>query len=257
MPVLLTLGLIGAVAFFALAARARRKGVLAQLAQHLGGTAGSNDVRGTHEGVAVHLQFATRGSGSSQTQWTYVDCPLPPGYPLTIHLEEHGWFDRGKIERGTMVDVEVGDAAFDEKFRVEAAPAEVVRQILTPPVCAYLMAARQAELTTSDGALRLAQRGWLDQLDPARAAIATAVTIARGVRPAHAAADAAVARPIVGGAYRGFADESPVREAQSARADEVARVEALRRQRSATQTLIWTLIVLGVGVAIAVAIASE
>ena len=91
----------------------------------------------------------------------------------------------------------------------------------------------------------------------AREAIATAVAIARGVRPAHAAADAEVPRPIVGGAYRGFADESPVRAAQAARVDEVARVEAVRRQRSVTQTMIWVLVVIGVGVAFAAAIASR
>ncbi len=257
MPVLLTLGLIGLFAFFTLAARGRRKDVLAELAKHVDGQAGSNDVRGTLDGVDVHLQFTTRGSGSSSTQWTYVDCPLPPGYPLTMHLQAHGWFDRGKIERGDMVDVEVGDPTFDEKFRVEAAPADVVRRILTPEVRGYLVVQGQVEVTTTDGVLRLAVRGWLDQLASAREAIATAVAIARGVRPAHAAADAEVPRPIVGGAYRGFADESPVRAAQAARVDEVARVEAVRRQRSVTQTMIWVLVVIGVGVAFAAAIASR
>ncbi|MBK7075496.1 MAG: hypothetical protein IPH44_24715 [Myxococcales bacterium] len=248
MPVLITVGLIGAVAWMALASRAKRKSVLAELAGHLGGQAGSNDVRGALDGVGVHLQLTTRGSGSSSTQWTYVDCPLPPGYPLTIHLEEHGWFDRGKIARGDMVDVEVGEPAFDEKFRVEAAPAEVVRRLLTPEVCAYLLRVGRVELATLDGNVRLAIRGWLDQADAAREAIAITVAIARGVRSAHTAADAAVARPIVGGAYRGFADESPVRAAQAARADEVAKVEAVRRQRAATRTLVLVMVMIGIGV---------
>lgn len=253
MPVLITVGLIGVVAWMALAGRAKRKSLLAELAAHLGGTAGSNDVRGALDGVGVHLQFTTRGSGSSSTQWTYVDCPLPPGYPLTIHLEEHGWFDRGKIERGDMIDVEVGEPAFDEKFRVEAAPAEVVRRLLTSEVCAYLLRSGRVELQTIDGALRLAIRGWLDQVEAAREAIAITVAMARGVRAAHTAVDAEVARPIVGEAYRGFADDRPVRAAQAARAAEVAKVEAIRRGRAATLTLIMVAAIVVIG-ALAVAV---
>ncbi|MBL8624333.1 MAG: hypothetical protein JNK64_23705 [Myxococcales bacterium] len=248
MPVLITVGLLGAVAWMALAGRAKRRSVLAELAAHLGGQAGSNDVRGALDGVGVHLQFTTRGSGSSSTQWTYVDCPLPPGYPLTIHLEEHGWFDRGKIERGDMVDVEVGEPAFDEKFRVEAAPAEVVRRLLTPEACAYLLRIGRVELQTVGGTLRLAIRGWLDRADAAREAIAITVAMTRGVRAAHTAVDAEVARPIVGDAYRGFADDRPVRAAQAARADEVAKVEAIRRNRAATQTLIVVVAMIVIGV---------
>lgn len=255
-PVVLTLVAIVGVAWFALAQRSKRQGQLAQLAASLGGQAGSNDVRGALDGVGVHLQFTTRGSGSSSTQWTYVDCALPPGYPLSLHVEEHGWFDRGKIERGDMVDVEVGHPAFDQKFRVEAAPADVVRRLLTPEVCEFLLRQRRAELETKDGGLRLAVRGWLDEIGAAQEAIAMTAAVARGVRAAHHAADAELPRPIVGDAYRGFADDAPVRAAQAARADEVAKVEALRRQRSLTQTLVAVGIVLLVAVGAMFAIAA-
>ena len=255
LPVLVIV-VLGVVAWFVLAQRSKRQGVLAQLAASLGGQAGSNEVRGALDGVGVHLEFTTRGSGSSTTQWTYVTCALPPGYPLSLHLEEHGWFDRGKIERGDMVDVELGHAAFDQKFRVEAAPADVVRRLLTPEVCAFLLRQRRAELETKDGALRLAVRGWLDEIGAAQEAIAMTVAVARDVRTAHHAADAELPRPLVGDAYRGFVDDAPVRAAQAARADEVAKVEALRRQRTATQTVIVLLALFGVSVAAALWIAT-
>jgi hypothetical protein len=257
LPILFTLGLLSLVAWASMAGRARRRGVLGQLAGHLGGQAGGNDVRGTLDGIGVHLRFATRGSGSNQTRWTYVDCPLPPAYPLAIHLQDHGWFDRGKIDRGAMVDVEIGHPAFDEKFRVEAAPADVVRRMLTPAVREYLLAQGEVELATEDGALRLAIRGWLEKVEAAQEAIAITVGLVSAVRAGHHAADAEVPRPIVGGAYRGFADEAPLHAARAARADEVARVEAVRRKRNVTQTLLGVVIVLAIGGMIATVFVSR
>ena len=69
MPVLLTLGLLGLFAFFTLAARGRRKDVLAELAKHVDGQAGSNDVRGTLEAYGhigrLYVAFLERHRGEA------------------------------------------------------------------------------------------------------------------------------------------------------------------------------------------------
>lgn len=234
---------IAIVAFAAYQGRGRRN-VLAELARAMGGQATSNSAAGTYARVATRLAFESRGTGSTSENWTYVDCALPPGYPFTLHLERHGWFDAGKIERGEMIDVVVGDPPFDERFRIEGAPAEVVRRVLTAPVRAYLMAQARVEVVMKGALLRLAVRGWLDEVATARAAIDCATAIAGGVRDASLALDAELPLAHDGPAYRAIASDAPLQEARAARAAEVAKVDVVRAGRLARQRLmVWGVLI--------------
>lgn len=221
------------------ASASKRKGVLQALADELGGTSTSNGVRGTLDGVAVSLEFETRGSGSSSESWTYLDAALPGGYPLSLNLDRHGWFDRGKIERGEMIDVIVGDAAFDDAFRVEGAPAEVVKRMLTPELRAYLMAHPRIEVRTLAGpTLRIAVRTWLDQHADARRGLWTVARLAASLRPVSLALDAQIPTTTTGDAYRAMPSDQPLREARASRVDEVARVESVRQRRRGNEIAI-------------------
>src|SRR4051812_1281829 len=71
-----------------------RDGALGMLVQHLSGHRESGDtVSGALHGVATTVRFTSRGSGSSSEAWTEIDCVLPPGYPLSLDVRRHGWFD--------------------------------------------------------------------------------------------------------------------------------------------------------------------
>lgn len=223
--------LIGAALRSARERAAAQAAMLAELARGLGGTSTGNGASGTHRGVATALSFTTTGSGSTVQQWTDVTCALPRGYPFTLHLERHGFFDRGAIERGEMTDVVVGDPAFDDAFRIEGAPAEVVRRVLVPDVRRALLAYGRPTIQTSTGDLCLRVNGWLEDLTAARAAIDCAATIAAGVRDASLALDAAVPLVHDGPAYRSVVSDAPLQEARAARAAEVAGVARTRLAR--------------------------
>lgn len=226
--------------------RAARRSFLAELAAELGGSASTNGLQCTYRGVATRFAFETRGSGSHSESWTYVECALPAGYPFTLHVDRHGFFDAGKIERGTMVDVVVGDQAFDGAFRVEGAPAAVVQRVLTAPVRAYLLAQPRVDVATEHQRLRLAVRGWLERRDTAGAALDCATAIAGAVRGASLALDAEAPTAQEGPAYRAIASDAPLQEVRAARAAEVRRVEAVRASRRSGERVAGFLIVAGI-----------
>ncbi|MCB9559685.1 MAG: hypothetical protein H6708_04695 [Kofleriaceae bacterium] len=234
------------------ASQERRKGSLEQLSAWLHGLVEGNAVTGTLDGVKVRLAYESRGSGTAEESWTYVEAPLPPAYPLTLHVEAHRMFDRGKIERGEMVDIVVGDPPFDDRFRVEGAPEAVIRRLLTPSVRGHLLSYDRVEVATVGGQLRLAVRGWLEDVEAARGAIVCAVTLSRAVRVATQAVDEAVPLTSTSDPYRAVADDGARRAARAARAAEVAHVDGLRRERAARTG---AFLMVGVALVIVIAIA--
>jgi hypothetical protein len=242
------IGFLGLGLFLVNRGKAKRRSVLGSAAHLLGGTANeakANAVGALH-GIATTFQLASRGSGSSSEAWTYIDCVLPAGYPLSLNLRRHGWFDSGKIERGELVDVQFGDAPFDDAFLVEGAPADVVRHMFDAAARAWLVATKSIEVTTeTGGVLRLAIRGWLETPEKMQPALDLAARVAAGVRDATAAADRAVPLVQTDSPYRPAPDARPLREAREARAAEVAALDATRKQRAANQQLI-VFVIIGV-----------
>src|SRR5882724_9075662 len=107
----LVVGVLSVVAIgLALSTTQRRRGAISDIAIAIGGRADRASVTGARHGVAVELRFTTRsGPDSSSESWTEIDAELPAKYPLAIYVRRHGWRDRAKIERGKMVDLELGD----------------------------------------------------------------------------------------------------------------------------------------------------
>ena len=189
-------------------------------------------------GPKTTLDLTTRGYGSSSENWTFVDVELPPAYPLVLNIRRHGSADHRAVARAAMVDVILGDKPFDDAFLVEAAPSDVVRELLDGPLRAYLLAHKEIDLTTveADGGrriLRLAIRGWLEELEVARPALELAASVGARVRDAYAKVDEAVTRTDAGSPYRPVADERPAQEAQATREAEVAFVHAVQAKRAA------------------------
>lgn len=213
--------------------------VLRTTAGWLAGTYHRSDrvARGTRAGIPIEVRFALRGTGYERTsydrRWTEIEVQLPHGYALSLYVRRHEWTDPLLIERGAMVDIELGDPAFDRAFLVEAGPARIARIVLDSSVRRVLVSHDAAALTTEslDGrpVLRLSVRTWLSH-DAIAGAIDVLVGVSAGLRDAYAAIEAAALRDS-GSPYRPELDDAQVDAQRSALADEVASVARIRSTR--------------------------
>jgi hypothetical protein len=193
--------------------------------------------RGARAGIATEVRFALRGTGYERTsydrRWTEIDVQLPHSYALSLYVRRHEWTDPHLIERGVMVDVELGDPIFDRAFLVEAAPAQIARTLLDTSVRRLLASHDAVSLTTEslDGrsVVRISVRTWLGH-EAIAAAIAVLVEISTGLREAYAAIEAAALRD-TGSPYRPQLDDAQVDAQRSALADEVSAVARFRSRR--------------------------
>lgn len=234
-------GLIVAVVAWAnISARRVMNDRLFALAKTLGGhlTSG-NSVAGTYRHIQIDYRFVTRGSGSNTEQWTEVRAQLPDAYPLAIHIRRQAWLDRGRIERGQVVDVELSDAAFDARFLVEAAPAAVIAKLLDSQARQFLMRQNEVTLETEDSGgkcLVLSVRGWVEAPPAAEHLVEELTRIVRRVREAFEAANTGTVE-VTGSPFR----EMPVFREDPHAADrqraEVLRLERKRASRFAHERM--------------------
>ena len=209
------------------------------VAAWLGGTLDRRDrvARGLREGILTAVRFAVRGTGYERTsyerRWTEIDVRTPSGYPLSLYVRRHEWTDLHQIERSAMVDVQIGDPAFDRAFLIEVAPARIARMLLVPSVRRVLTSCDAAVLTTEqpDGipVLRLSVPTWLDN-DAIAVAVDALVAVSKTLRDAYAGLEATALRE-TGSPYRPQLDDVQVDAQRSELAREVALVEALRAKR--------------------------
>jgi len=212
---------------------------LRAIATWLGGAhdRGGRSARGAREGIPTEVRFALRGTGYERTshdrRWTEVDVQLPKGYALSLFVRRHEWTDPHQIAREAMVDLELGDAAFDRAFLVEAAPAQIARTVLDASIRRLLASYDAASLTTEAledrPVVRLTVRTWLNA-DAITAAIDALVSLSAGLRDAYAALDAAALRD-AGSPYRPALDDAEVDAQRSELASEVEHIAGLRRKR--------------------------
>ncbi len=226
-------------------AGSRQRPVLPALAKLLGGQiTASNTVRGAFDQIELTYSFVVRGSGSSSVNWTEITAAIPAAYPLAIYLHPTGWFDRGKIERGEMTDVVVGDAAFDDKFVVEAAPASVIRELFDARVRRFLLELGALEIETvpteTGRGIKLAIRGWVEDLSRIHRIVEEHARFASRVREAFAAAAPEQVR-VEGAPFREALVVAEARPTDPHR-EEVARVEARRLERLSQARLFWGVI---------------
>jgi hypothetical protein len=239
LPVLFLFSFLGLLVWAAAtssAARQRRDDLLTLLAGELNGRRDSNTAYGTLGGSAVAYRFETYGAGSSSEYWMEVDVQIPHAYPLELHVRRHGRHDASLIARGDMIDVEIGDPAFDPLFLVEAAPSDVARILLDPEARGFLASRSSGQLDTlvrEDGArvLRFAARGWTEDVAAAKTELAAIARLGTRIREAFALADQAHAPVDRGSPYRPEIDDSRAREAAAARTKEIDELRAAQIRR--------------------------
>lgn len=230
----------------------RRTSTLTSLGNALGypHDVGENFVTAKRDGVQVKLAYETRGSGSTSQSWTEVSVEIPAAYPLTLYVRRHALFDGGKIAGGKMVDVIVGDKAFDDAYLVEAAPADVVRELIDHRARAYLMGASAMELVTERhgdrATLKLSIRRWEEDFPAAQVLVDEAIRLARRVRDVYAK----ISAPPVHVAGSPFRPEqrAVATDDANAREHEVERVRVLQPKR-AQQDMDVAMVVFGVSIA--------
>ncbi len=233
--VILFIGFIALLVWAAANSRAARQKLEQELATALGGQVTETGVRGKSGAIDVEIKFTTRGTGSNAVRWAYYEAALPAGYPLTLYLRPHEWRDHHHVASGTMVDVVVGEAVFDDKFLVEGAPEAVIRALFDADVRAGLIAEAGAlDVGTEGTILRFAVRGWPSSVAEAMPRVGLVAGIAGRVREATLALDDATPLRSDGDAYRAIPDDRPLQAARAQRVAEVDRVKALRPARDAT-----------------------
>lgn len=216
-----------------------------------GHDAGTRTAWGEIGGAKVTFRFVVRGSGKHAQSWTEIEAEIPRRYPFRLFIRKHGWRDHGQIERGEMVDIQVGDRAFDDGFLVEAAPAAVARMLLDPRARSYLLSLSQThwfELLTSHtgerAVLRLDLRSWVWDIPTAMRGIEAMAAIAGRLRGAYATVAAAAEVQTVGTPYRPMLDDRAAQTAADARLAEVARIDQIRTKRTANQQSLAVVLVL-------------
>ena len=147
-----------------------------------------------------------------------------------------------------MTDIKIGDQAFDDAFLIEAAPADVVRDLLDTPLREFLTTLDNAELATGRGDahafLCLGLHGHVDNAEVGEILINNLVRVAVRVRDAFASADKSAELP-QGAPFRTEADGGAEHAHHLAQLKEVLDVETKRKNRGSTQrTLVTGLIML-------------
>lgn len=208
----------------------RERQRLAAIGELLGGGSNFRSAWGSALGVRATLRWRRRDRDEGRP-WTEITAELPAKLPFVMTLRPQGWLDRRSIERGKLVDVVVGDGVFDAAYVIEAAPADVVRELLTPARRAALAGYGKIELVTQAGPpphLRLRVPAVLDEPHAAKPALQLVVDLATGVREAYAAVEAAVEQPPAGAPFREHRGSGGEREAAQRRVAEVRQLEAKR-----------------------------
>lgn len=232
MEFFVALVIMAAIFGFAIAAdrgaKARRRSTLDMLAAALGGEAQpeASQLTANRHGVRMIYRFADRGSGSSHEPWTDITVVIPDKYPLKLRV-----LRAIHVSARDMIDIEIGHPQFDHDFVIEAAPADVVRQLLDVQARAFLSGLSKLELVTGPSSLTLSVPGWQENVSEAINLVDGVARMGSRIRDAYAAADAAVAPKDVGSPYRSEVDQQPLRDAEELRKIELAQVEAVETFR--------------------------
>lgn len=219
----------GGIALMVLRERAR----LAAMGELLRGGSDFRSAWGSVRGVRTTLRWL--GRANDKRRWTEITAELPAKLPFVMSLRPQGWLDRRRIERDKLVDVVVGDGAFDAAYVIEAAPTDVVKALLTPARRAALAGYGEIELITEPGPpprLCLCIPARLDEPDNVLPVLQLVVDLAAGVREAYAAVEAAAEVKLVGAPFRGHLETVGEQEAAQRRIDEVRRLAGKRSHSS-------------------------
>lgn len=238
----------GTLAFLALlvavASKPRAEERLFALAKKLGGhVVATNSIVGTCDQIRIGYRLITTGGGSSAVRSTEIGAEIPAGYPLAIYIRRQGSQDRAEIDRGELVDIEIGNAAFDARFLVEAAPAAAIKKLLDAEAVRYLMALPDLTLRTQDTSsgrrhLVLSLAGWTDDAETAGRHVAALARLAARVPEVFEELGGEMPVEMVGAPHREMPIQRENLNTPERQRDEVLRLEMKRASRLATQRIV-------------------
>jgi hypothetical protein len=105
----------------------------------LGGPATELGIQGTVRGRTVRFSRFITGAGKSQQVWAELAVSARAnGFTFTLRSENIAW---KVIERLGFHEVKVGDAAFDERWRIKASDAATLQALLLPELREKISAA--------------------------------------------------------------------------------------------------------------------
>ncbi len=130
---------------FALGTGTRKGERLRELGQRLGlSSAGPRWIAGTREGVQCSVRFVTEGSGDNKSSWTYVEATIDPPLRLGLNLRAQHWLGAAFSDLLGAPDLRVGDAAFDEAFRLSALEKDEVPSLFDPQLRTHCLWAHRS-----------------------------------------------------------------------------------------------------------------
>lgn len=139
---------------------------------------------GTVDGAAITVRFLRESYGSITVEWTEIAVPYTPGTPRVMFGIFSGQsFHERDLRAGLMRDLELGDRAFDGEFVVNAAPEDIVRELLDAPTRAQMLAT-PVSIRTEEHALLVHRTGWVDDLGALLALVEFTLGFVRRIEPA-------------------------------------------------------------------------
>lgn len=196
---------------------------LARLAALIGdgAVAEGKQLTGRLRGVDVGVELEQLSEDGRPV--TLMSAALPVGYPVKLHVRQHG-----------VVGLLTGDADFDGAYYVDGAPEVIARAVLDSLARGLMVLLGAVSLDTRGGKLVLAMPRWDHPASEMLRGLDLVARMACATREASMDADAATPIAPAGDAYRGIPDD---RALQDARADRAAEVDALRARQAANAAL--------------------
>ncbi len=212
---------------------------------------------GRWRGLDFRYQFLPGGRSNQRS--TSFDIALPPEVPpFEMELRPQTRIELAHVEHGRAIDVELGDAQFDDAFIVEVAPGELAHELLEQRTRSTLLGLFPCKVAVSGGRMHFQKTGYLEEPGEVRRVVELCTDLASrlGTMKARLAEKQLEAiREDVSAGYRGASPEAVRALAAAPRgAEEIAALREAREKRSAYQVKAGG-IVLAVAAAIGVLVA--
>lgn len=192
----------------------------------------SGVARGHAGGHVVEVRMVDRGHGSTHVPFTEVWVRPAPPDTIFLHVIPERRVDKDDVERGLGTDLELGDAAFDAMFLVEAAPADVVAHLFDGSLRDAMRALHPVGVHTREpsakhpGGLLVEKPSWVKEPEAMRALTELALRVTRRIPRAFEHAQE------VRRAKQGYRGDAPSHDPRA----EIAAVRAGLTERRKTQS---------------------
>jgi len=189
---------------------------------------------GRIDGLAVTFRLIGSGSGSNSQGWTECEVATSTA-ELDIALRPQTRGEERWVDKGLARDVVVGDDEFDDKFIVEAAPADLAKRALDEGIRAELLTHHPVEVKSRPEGLLVNKQGWIEEPEAIRAFAEMCAHLASSMQEAVADAHQDDQRDDAQAGYRGASPKAQ-RESGLEACQQTDELKALRKKREKTES---------------------